>query len=775
MDAPSTSQQRVEGGLRELRAPALPAAAGIFIGAWWAFHQVRPPWEGLLLPLVLLALGLAWGRKRGAFVTALALGAATALCHGALDGDLEARGFEPSRPVVADVRPVGSWREDELGWSVAVAIRSLSQGSGESLRLYPPPSRVRLRLPPSASRPPAGRLRLRGYLRRGTALHNDPPQAPGPWRLWVKSNDLLTPLAPPSSVERLSRTLRTRVAKALDDAGDGLGTAFCRALVLGDASRLPDDLVRALRRLGVGHVLAVSGLHVAAVAALALLVLSWVPHRIRLPLALLPVAGYVLLVGPRPSLLRAAVMALAAVLALSSKRPPVAANALGCFVIGSLLLAPPLVLDVGFQLTVAATGGLVLLAPGLERRWRRLPALLARPAAATVAAQIATLPFALPVFHLWVPAAPIYNLLIVPWAGLVLTSCLLWTVLALATPSLAAGLAPWLDTLCAPVSWLRQVPPGPWAAWPTIAGPGVALLLAGLLAAAAWWPRRIGSWVLVAVLATSLRPGGEVPDPRLTMLDVGQGDSFLLEDGGHAVLVDGGGWFGGGIGERVLLPALTGLGVRRLDAVVMTHSDRDHCGGLVEILDFLPVGELWSDPGWWADGCGQALESRLPAVPLAARDVQRVGRWRLEVLATGRGSRDNDRSLVLRAWVGERCVLLTGDIEAEAERRLLELPVARSPFGLHCEVLKVAHHGSKTSTTPAFLAAVEPRRALVSAGRGNRYGHPARSVVDRLDRARVQVLRSDQDGQVRLRFRSDGGLWIETLASRPASPAAPDG
>lgn len=772
MDALPGPRPRTEAGPRGVWPPAVIPAAAAFIGALAAHHATWLPWPLLLL---LVGLGVAYGRRAGLAVACLGLGLVSALIHGATAGDLEAAGLDPQRPVTAQVRPVGPWREGELGWSSAVRVEVLAQGTGSDLRLYRPPGRIRLQLPSAAQVPPSGQLRLRGYLRRGAALHNAPPGQPGPWRLWVKSKRLLEEISPPEPLIALSNSIRERVSKALDgadaDAGSGDGAAFARALVLGDPSRLAPEVVRALRRLGLGHLLAVSGLHVAAVAGLTLLLLAWWPRRPRMVLALLPVALYLLLVGPRPSLLRAAVMALGAVLALSSRRPPMAANALGCFVLATILITPALAVDVGFQLTVAATAGLVLLAPVLERRWRPLPVILARPVAATLSAQLATLPFALPVFHLWVPAAPLFNLLLVPWAGVVLAACLGWTVAAVAMPSLAAAAVPALDLVCRPLVLLREVPPGPWAAWPWSGGGGGAMLLVLVLAAAAWWPRRLGVALALALCLVALRPPPTVPQPRLVVLDVGQGEALLLQDGRSSVLVDGGGWFNGGLGERVLLPALAGLGVRRLDAVVLTHPDRDHCGGLVEIADYLPVGELWSDPRWWQEGCGAELARRLPPRSLATGDRHRVGRWRLQVLASGEGSRDNDRSLVLRASVGERCALLTGDIEGGTEAWLLR----GDRRLLACDILKVGHHGSKTSTGASFLAAVAPRRALVSAGQGNRYGHPSPVVVERLHHRRIQVLRTDLHGQLRLTLRPAGGLWIETLASPTQRGPGPDG
>ncbi|RMH18317.1 MAG: MBL fold metallo-hydrolase [Acidobacteria bacterium] len=247
------------------------------------------------------------------------------------------------------------------------------------------------------------------------------------------------------------------------------------------------------------------------------------------------------------------------------------------------------------------------------------------------------------------------------------------------------------------------------------------------------------------------------------MLDVGQGEALLLRDGRRAILVDGGGWPQGDLGSRVLVPALAARGVRRLDALVMTHPDRDHCRGLVDLVRQLPVAEVWSSPGWTPPCAVELISAPGPRWrPLWAGDERRLGRWRLAVLhpppaaSRRRHGGDNDRSLVLAASVHGRRVLLTGDLEAAGERRLLRA----SREALAADVLKVAHHGSKTSSTAAFLRAVAPRLALISAGRHNPYGHPAAPVLARLEGAGIRVLRTDRGGAVELTIPAGGPLRI---------------
>ena len=209
------------------------------------------------------------------------------------------------------------------------------------------------------------------------------------------------------------------------------------------------------------------------------------------------------------------------------------------------------------------------------------------------------------------------------------------------------------------------------------------------------------------------------------------------------------------------------MGVRRLEAVILSHPDLDHCGGLAQITAFFPVDEVWSAPGWSPRGCIPELYC-LPGVrirALWAGEEMRVGRWALRVLNPEPGARRgvNDRSLVLLATFEEHSFLLTGDIEESTERRLLRT----YPEALRdVDVLKVAHHGSRTSSIEEWLDHTQPSLALVSAGIDNLYGHPSLEVMKRLEERRVLTLRTDQQGLVRLEIGETGALRI----SLPGSP-----
>lgn len=745
-------------------------AAGFAAGSRLAF-ELSDLSLSLLAALALLALALR--RPAATCLAFLSLGLLVAAVRLGLPADPVAA-LKRDNPVEAVVQVAGHWAPDDDGWSAPARVLLLRQGD----RISSSPLDVVVHLPDPEEAPPAfgSTLRIRGYLSRSPGFANRIPVLPGPWRLRVKSRQLLALEEAPGWIARLSGSLRRRVEEAYGAAGpesDGgrQGKALARALVLGDAGGLPMEWKRGLRVTGVYHLLSVSGVHVALVAGAVWLLGGFLPRRLRLLLMLGVSALYLMLVGPLPALVRSAIMAWLAVLALLAERPPAAANALSWAVILILVDRPQEALSLAFQLTVVATAGLLILAPLLAARWRggRLPGWLTVSLAASVGAELVTLPWVLPSFHLLSPLAPLLNLPAVPWTGLALTASLVWTLTALVSPPLAAGLLPVLDGIAAPFSWPSHMPPGAWCALP-MAVPvwaagllAVCIGLALLLPARLWAPRLLAAACAVAGLWAGAAGLGTGPrGPELTLLDVGQGDSILLRDGGRAILVDGGGWDGADLGGRVLLPALLGEGIHELDALVMTHPDRDHCGGLVDIAAYLRVRETWTAPGWEPEGCAGRLLS-LPGVRhrfLARGQRLSLGRWRLTVLhPLADGDRAaNERSLVLLATVHGRRALLTGDIERESEHELADC----CGESLRTDVLKVAHHGSRTSSTPTFLDLAKPRLALISSGVRNIYHHPSPEVVERLQDGGARVLRTDRGGEIQLAFGADGKIRITT-------------
>ena len=589
----------------------------------------------------------------------------------------------------------------------------------------------------------------------------------------------LTANAPPWPVH-VKRWAVGRIAAELPEAS----AALLAGLLLGERTALPREIDDAFRRAGAYHVLAVSGFNVALVSAsvFALLIAVSVSRGVAAIAAAVALIGFALVVGAQASVIRATVMGLVLLAGVFLERESQLPNALGLATLALLAWRPGDILDPGFQLSFAATAGIVYLAAParavLERR--RFPRRLAAAVGVSAAAQCAVLPVMAAHFNQLSLIGPVANLVVVPLAGAATTAGL-FALAAAALSDLAGSLGlhlAWALALLLRIAvWLAAAVP--WALV-HVPAPGLpAMVLWGLAAALAATvgtrlARRAALLATVAGLVVALAPYLAPHDGRLrmTFLDVGQGDAILVEvPGGPRLLVDGGP--GGSarfdVGERVVAPFLWNRGFQRLDVVAATHADSDHSGGLAAVLRRFAVGEVWENGRW---GIGhEDIVSALARAHAPRRIVTAGARmWLADALVTVLNpapdpgeeplTGENDRSLVLRLdWRGIT-LLLTGDLTAGGEERLIE---ARAP--LAATVLKVAHHGSRTSTAEAFVGASEPRFAVISVGARNPFRHPAPEVLARLSDAGARVYRTDRDGAVLV--ETDGAsLWVTRWATR---------
>ncbi len=756
--------------MKSAHAPAAIPAALFLFGTWL---------EGTLLvsPVGMLstgtALAVALGGRAGFGLAALFLGLLSARLQPAPALDH----FEAGRPVEAVAWVEGDWREESGGASAPVRVDTLRQGA----RVWTAAPTARLELSGRAALPPRGsRLRVRGYFGRSPGLANAHPVEPGGYRLRVKSPLLLTVERRPSLLVRTLTRLQQVVARPLAEcAARHPGVAYAKGFLLGELEDVPENERRAFRRSGLAHLLAVSGMNVALVAAVAAALASFCGRSLRLSIVGAAVLAHLALVGPVPSLLRATLMAGAALLGLALERRTLALQSLAIAATTMAAFDPSLVRDLGFCLSCSATFGLVVLAPALLDGWpaRRNPVAVAL--AISWSAQAATLPWALAAFSYVSPAAPLLNLLAVPLAGLILVGALGWIALALLVPPAREVAALALDLLATPFSWLPAIPAGPWLSVPLPPSWVLGLAIAVGAVAAASGPRPARRAILLALLLTA-RPADRLAhrsQVEFVVADVGQGDGALLRRGGAAILIDGGGGAAQrrarDLGVQVWLPIFAARAISRLDVVVVTHGDRDHCGGLIDVANYVPIDEVWASPELRTVGCVAELLalSRARFRGLAAGDRVALEGISFEVLGPQRESagKDNDRSLVLAVDAEGRRLLLTGDIERRAELELL----SRSRAALRSDLLKVAHHGSGSSSSARFLDAVRPRLSVVSCGVGNPFGHPFPEVVARLTLAGGPTLRTDRSGQVVVRWRRGWPLELDFPGSPRAVMAGP--
>jgi competence protein ComEC len=532
------------------------------------------------------------------------------------------------------------------------------------------------------------------------------------------------------------------------------------------------------------------------------------------------IAAYAILAGASPSILRAAVMASVVLLARESGRRGGAQAALSLTVLALLLLEPATIGDAGFQLSAAATAGLLAWASRV-RDWlaARLPTVtpgwLLETLGVSLAAQAATLPLTLLDFERISLVAPLANLLIAP---LVAPSMLL-TVIALATGGLIGLGVPAL--LFAPLTLVCALGIG---AMVQIAHFCASLPLASLdVPAPLNYVAAAGSAALVFLVARR-RPAkerqrperkepergplsrrlvgaagsaslclllvvvnGSRPDGRLhvTVLDVGQGDAILLQGpSGGRMLIDT-----GPDPDRLLMLLDQRIPTwdRRIDTVVLTHPHEDHVAGLALLLTRFRIGAVVetgmpgpgpSDAAYRVALAERGRETRIAA----AGDTLWVDGVRLAVIwpppdfvpstPPDSGKEINDTSVVLELHFGARDMLFSGDAEEEIDPLLLAAGLSER-VGPQLDVLKVAHHGSRTATTDSLVEALQPRIAVISVGADNGYGHPAPETLARLDAVGAEVFRTDLDGSISI--TTDGSdMLAHTDHDRPApTPSTP--
>jgi competence protein ComEC len=788
------------------------AGLGWMAGAWLAGLGLatvcaQGPWRvGVgIAALTLGALAGLLGLARGARAAWAARGtcAVAALLAG-LSAELPAAGGEAGRiDAQGEARLVGEVERARVG----EAVVRITGGAWLDAAQSPLPAGARVRLRPidtTRGRTLVEGERFRALVRlRPTSEFRNPTPHPR-WRAGapldgvarVRAGTRAESLGTPWPAASIG-AVRAAVRRALDATLSARTAGVTRALVLGEGEAVDDDANRAVRDAGLAHVLAVSGLHVVILVGLVVVLLRrvlvfWTALAVRIdvgrvaaalgvPLALV----YAALAGGAPSAWRAAVAAAMSYgLVAAGHRPRAGAVA----AIAAMVLAawsPADAMRPALLLSVLATAALVgaarpqtrLLFDADARPFARTLETVREATLASVRTTLATAPLVVWCFE-GVPLVGIAaNLALVPVGSFVLLPlaalhALVATLLPFAAPLTAAPLETCTRAFLAACEAFAAIPFG--RGLPPLSVPqGLALAATcGLLFAVRTWRDRLlvlaaGALALCAAelhLRATEAPRGVL---RATFLDVGQGDAALLDlPDGSLMLVDAGGAPRGGPdpGLRAIVPLLRARRREAVDVLVITHPHPDHYGGAKAVLDHVRVREVW-DGGQGRAEAPDGEASRLLAEaqrrgarlrgPEALCDAPRYfGAARVEVLWPcphfDTLLEPNDNSLVLRVTLGAHTLLLAGDVEREAERALVRNHAAR----LRADVLKVPHHGSRTSSGRAFLRAVRPRHAVVSAGRGNGFGHPHAEVLERLGRIGARVLRLDRLGGVIA--RSDG-------------------
>ncbi|GAB2655876.1 DNA internalization-related competence protein ComEC/Rec2 [Arenimonas aestuarii] len=751
------------------------AAAALLAGVVWVQGLASLPGPALVLAWSFCGLRLWCSATRWRWLGAGLVGVGLACAHGAhslslrlpdaLSGtELRLRGYVTGLPEAGEhARRFAFTVETGEGPAAALAGRRLQLGwyvrPGESLPAIQAGSRWQLTV---RLRPPRGVLNPGGFDLERRALERR-LAATG----YVVEGQRRGPPATLQVLDRRREALSAAISEAVPDAR----ARFVQALALGDTRGLVDHDWAVLRATGLTHLIAISGFHVGLVAGFGALLgqglwrlLPFLARRWPRPLgtAVLALAlslAYTALAGFALPTVRTALMIAVVVLARLLRRPQGNGQSLALATIAVLLADPLAVLSPGFWLSYLGVAWLLWCLPaGPGQGWWR-PFV-----GAQAVAMLGLLPVGAWFFSQASLPAPLVNLVGIPWISLGVVPLALLGLLLHPLHESAAALA-WqaaatlMHWLWLGLEWVAGWPAA--LAWlPEPAPASLVLALAG-----AFWlllPRGVPGKPLAALLFLPLlwpamdRPGPGEAD--LLMVDVGQGLSLVVLTQRHVLLYDAGPAPPRGMdfGEAAVLPALRALGVRHLHALVISHGDNDHAGGVDAVRAGLPVGRIiapaaWARPGmqaclagqgWHWDGVEFTWLHPTPGFPYLR----------------------NDSSCVLRIEAAGQVALLPGDIGRHVEARLARLPARQ----VRSDVLVVPHHGSDTSSSLDFLAAVRPTLGLLPVGHHNRFGLPNQIVLDRYDRYGTPLLDSAASGAVRLRLGRSGVQVLERLrADRP--------
>jgi len=589
-----------------------------------------------------------------------------------------------------------------------------------------------------------------------------------------------------SNFRRTVDAIREKIRSSMENVMPKQDAAAVFAMLFGGYGGIKPELTAAFTATGIVHILSVSGSHIALLAG----TMQKVGSLLRLsPLVtavfvIVTVLIYAVFSGCVPPVVRSATMGIMTFVALALGREKDACIALAFVSLVMLAMSPQLIYDISFQLSFAATAGLLYLSPVLTKLLIRLPKYVAINMAITIAAQLSVLPFLAWYFNSVSLSALIANILVVPIIENMIIFGLFGVIIGVIFPigqallfvycSLTIGLVYQLTSAVAAIpSGNLYVPSiGIWGGacyYIALAGVFILLQLRSDSLAQYWNTYKkelLGFSVILVFIVIAYQNHSE--PVRMHFIDVGQGDAMLFTTPhGKNIVIDTGGVLSllsdFDIGERVVVPYLKHYGVTKVDYLLLTHVHEDHAGGAAAIRRHLPVEHIIigkENRNEYAKVFKTNLQDTASFAAAYTGEEFVVDGVRVQVLqaldAVKAGS-GNEVSNVFKLTYGKHSFLITGDLDANGEKELV-----KNQANLKSTVLKVAHHGSKTSSTPEFIQTVDPQYAVISVGANNTFGHPNQKVVERLEEQQATVYRTDTCGAIV--FASDGKtLTVDTF------------
>ena len=625
-----------------------------------------------------------------------------------------------------------------------------------------------------------------------------PPSVPGAFdtKNWLQSQNLVaygkmlhwTTFQHHWIPERSFSALRTWIGNRFSDYLDSAETGLLLGLLAGDRSGIPDALKSDFQRSGLVHVLAISGFHVVLLAGILMIFLkaTGLPHPLVRISAVILLLLYVPVTGGSPAVRRAVLMFAVPQLGTLFQRPANTLNSLGIALLVIMLPEPSVIWNPGFQLSVAATMGILIGGPinpfkklpktlSKCKCWRWFQSFILEPTYVTLCATLSTAPFLIHHFKTLSPVAWFGNIVVVP--------------------AISMGMQAGLFALLSPIDMLREyfcyaarfflrlaslltrLLSDSTQASVTIGPFGPSILLLGssvLLLSPLFFKNRIArrfsltSLLLFSIIFSySSFHSASSPTWKLTTIDVGQGDSHLITTpSGNHLLIDAGDIKRQDSGKDIIAPYLHHIGVSHLEALIITHPDQDHFGGALSLIKTFPVKELWitdcariEPKREWQQIITEAYRRNIRIRDIARGFKYRENLFEIKVIhpETRYCIDANTQSITFRiAGLGHSAVL-TGDLTVQGEKDIL-----KTDAYLKSDVLKLGHHGSKTSSSRNFLKQTNPKLAIISSGRKNRFRHPSKQVIQRLDSLKIPYLNTAEKGTIDILFSTDS-MIVNTM------------